>query len=49
MVETVNRPIHEMASTFSICSQPQLASSQKKAAKNALARRRLSPPIERSV
>jgi hypothetical protein len=40
MEETVNRPIHEMAATFSIGSQPQSASSQKKAAKKALARRR---------
>jgi hypothetical protein len=49
MVATLNRPIHEIAATFSMGSQPQSAKSQKRAARNALARSRPSPPIERRV
>ena len=49
MAETLTRPIHEIAATFSIGNQPQLATSQKNAARNALARSGPSPPMERKV
>ena len=49
MAATLNRPSHEIAATFSIGNQPQLATSQKNAARNALARSRPSPPMERKV
>ena len=46
MAVTLNRAIQEIAATFSMGSQPQSAKSQKRAARNALARIRLIPPIE---
>src|SRR4030095_4748011 len=49
MAATLNRPSHEIAATFSIGNQPQLATSQKNAARNALASSRPSPPMERKV
>src|SRR5436309_1118662 len=49
MAATLTRPSHEIAATFSIGSQPQLATTQESAARNALASRRPRPPIERKV
>jgi hypothetical protein len=49
MPATMTRPIHEMAATLSIGSQPQSANSQKRAARNALARSRPRPPMDRRV
>src|SRR6185369_2222095 len=49
MAETLTRPIHEIAATFSIGSQPQSAISQKRAARKAFARSRPRPPMERRV
>src|SRR2546422_4379677 len=49
MAATLTRPIHEMAATFSMGSQPQSANNQKRAARNALARSRPMPPMERRV
>src|SRR6185436_12468169 len=48
MAVTQNRPSQEIAAV-SIGSQPQLATSQKNAARNALTSSRLRPPIERRV
>ena len=49
MAATLNRPSHEIAATFSIGNQPQLATSQRNAARNALAGSRPSLPMERKV
>ena len=49
MALTHSSPSHEIAATLSIGSHPHEASSQKSAARNALARSRPRPPIERSV